>query len=62
MTTNGTVLVHRTMSLDGFVAGPEQMDRVFEHPAPPDAGDIMRAAGAIVAGRNTFAVGERDTG
>jgi dihydrofolate reductase len=61
--SNGTVLVHRTMSLDGYIAGPEhEMDWIFEHAAPEGARDVMLATGAIVAGRNTYGVGERDTG
>ena len=61
--TDGTVLVHRTMSLDGFIAGPEHdMDWIFGYTVSDAARDVMHATGAIVAGRNTFEVGERDTG
>ena len=61
--TEGTVLVHRTMSLDGFIAGPEhEMDWIFEHTAPDGAREVMLATGAIVAGRRSWAVGERDAG
>ena len=46
----GAVLVHRTMSLDGFVAGPEhEMDWIFEHPAGEGWEEIMEATGAIIA-------------
>ncbi len=56
----GAVLVHRTMSLDGFVAGPEhEMDWIFEHPASEGWEEIMEATGAIIAGRNSQAVNER---
>ena len=59
----GTVLVHRTMSLDGFIAGPEhEMDWIFEHTTPDGARDVMLATGAIIAGRRSYAVGERDAG
>jgi dihydrofolate reductase len=61
--TDGTVLVHRTMSLDGFIAGPgDDMGWIFEYPAPDGLGAIMRATGAILAGRRTYEVGRRDTG
>jgi dihydrofolate reductase len=60
---NAGVLVHRTMSLDGFIAGPEhEMDWVFEYPAPDDMDEIIEATGAILAGRRSYDVGECDTG
>ena len=63
MTTNGTVLVRRTMSPDGFIAGPQhEMDWIFEFVVPDGARDVMVRTGAIIAGRNTFRVGERDAG
>jgi dihydrofolate reductase len=59
----GKVVVHRTMSLDGFIAGPgDSMDWVFEYAAPDQAAEIMAATGAIIAGRRTYEVGQRDTG
>jgi dihydrofolate reductase len=62
-TMGGSVLVHRTMSLDGFIAGPEhEMDWIFEHPSPDGAREVMRATGAIVVGRRSFEVGRRDAG
>ena len=61
MTSN--VVWHTTMSLDGFIAGPNHtMDWVFEYPASPDAMKIMQLTGAMLAGRNTYDVGVRDTG
>jgi len=46
----GAVLVHRTMSLDGFVAGREhEMDWIFEHPAGEGWEEIMEATGAIIS-------------
>jgi dihydrofolate reductase len=61
--TNARVLVHRTMSLDGFIAGPaHEMDWIFEHGAPDGAREVMLATGAIVAGRNSYGVNESDTG
>jgi dihydrofolate reductase len=57
----GKVVVHRSMSLDGFVAGPDhEMDWIFEHAAPGEgAEEIMAATGAILSGRNTYEVGRR---
>jgi dihydrofolate reductase len=61
--TSATVLVHRTMSLDGFIAGPgHDMDWIFEHAVPQEGRDVMLSTGAIVAGRHTYDVGARDTG
>jgi dihydrofolate reductase len=60
----GIVLWHTTMSVDGFIAGPDHdMDWVFRY-AFDDAAveEVMRATGAILAGRNSFSVGERDAG
>jgi hypothetical protein len=59
--TSGSVLVHRTMSLDGFIAGPDhEMDWIFDYTAPESAREVMHSTGAIIAGRHTWAVGERD--
>jgi dihydrofolate reductase len=60
----GSVLWHVTMSLDGFIAGPGgQMDWVFEHAAPGAVvEEVIRTTGAILAGRRSYAVGERDAG
>src|SRR3954449_9530176 len=64
----GKVLVSATMSLDGFIAGPDDaMDWVFEHaPSGPDAeaeeasiAEVIAATGAILAGRGSYDVGVR---
>jgi dihydrofolate reductase len=60
---NGQVLVHRSMSLDGRIAGPEHaMDWIFTHPVSDAAMAVGQATGAIVAGRHAYDVGPRDTG
>ena len=55
---------HTTMSLDGFIAGPDHaMEWVFEYPEGPGdttVADVIRATGAILAGRNSYDVGERE--
>ncbi|HXM58228.1 MAG TPA: SRPBCC domain-containing protein [Candidatus Dormibacteraeota bacterium] len=60
---NGEVLWHVTMSLDGFIAGPgDAMDWIFETPPPgpnPTVDEIVRTAGAILAGRRTYDAGRR---
>jgi dihydrofolate reductase len=62
-TATGKVIVHRTMSLDGFIAGPgDSMDWIFEYATPDQAAEVMAATGAIIAGRRTYEVGQRDTG
>lgn len=59
----GKVVVNRAMSLDGFVAGPDDsMDWVFEYATPDQAGDVMAATGAMLCGRRTYDVGQRDAG
>lgn len=59
----GKVVVNRAMSLDGFVAGPDDsMDWVFEYATPDQFGDVMAATGAMLCGRRTYDVGERDAG
>ncbi len=58
---SGKVVVHRAMSLDGFIAGPEhEMDWIFEHTAPREgAEEVMAATGAMLSGRHTYDVGQR---
>ena len=58
---SGKVVVHRAMSLDGFIAGPEhEMDWIFEHTAPGEgAEEAMAATGAMLSGRHTYDVGQR---
>lgn len=61
--TEGKVIWHASMSVDGFIAGPEHtMDWIFEYDDPvPMAEEVMRATGAILAGRGSYDVGERST-
>ena len=58
-----TVLVHTTMSLDGFVAGPNhEMDWVFEHAEDVPAeliDEVIATTGAILSGRRGYEVGRR---
>lgn len=57
------VIWHVTMSLDGFIAGPgDAMDWVFEHWSGPSetANEVMEATGAIILGRRTYEVEDRD--
>jgi dihydrofolate reductase len=59
----GNVVVQAAMSLDGFIAGPEHsMDWVFEYTTPAEIPDLIKATGAMLSGRNTYDVGERDAG
>lgn len=60
---DGKVVVNRAMSLDGFIAGPgHATDWIFEHVSPADFPDIIQATGAMLAGRRTYEVGQRDAG
>ena len=61
----GKVVVNRSMSLDGFIAGPgHTMDWGAGRPladfvAPEDLQEIAAATGAMLVGRRTWDVGER---
>jgi len=61
----GIVLVHTTVSLDGFTAGPNHgMDWIFDSRLLPNEPieaieDVIRTTGAILAGRGTYDVGRR---
>jgi dihydrofolate reductase len=53
------VIWHVTMSLDGFIAGPDDaMDWVFEMESAPSAmaDEVMKTTGAILAGRRWYDV------
>jgi dihydrofolate reductase len=52
------------MSLDGFIAGPDDaMDWVFEYTEPSATVEYVKGSiGAILAGRGSYDVGRRDAG
>ena len=58
----GKVLWHVTMSLDGFIADPDDaMDRVFEYSEPDKTADeVIRTTGSVLAGRRSYDVGRRE--
>jgi dihydrofolate reductase len=57
---NGKVVVNRSMSLDGFIAGPgDAMDWVFDFVAPDEFPEIAAATGAMLIGRRTYEVANR---
>ena len=57
---SGKVVVNRSMSLDGFIAGPDDtMDWVFDFVAPDEFPEIAAATGAMLIGRRTYQVGKR---
>lgn len=59
---SGKVVVNRSMSLDGFIAGPGgAMDWIFDFVAPDAAWlvEIAAATGAMLIGRQTDEVGSR---
>jgi len=63
MPAGGRVVVQAAMSLDGFIAGPDHdMDWVFEFTTPEEFPDIVAAAGAMLSGRRSYDVGQRDAG
>jgi len=56
----GKVVVNRSMSLDGFIAGPgDTMNWVFDFMAPDAFPEIAAATGAMLIGRRTYDVGRR---
>ena len=58
------VVWHVTMSLDGFIAGPDDaMDWVFDYFSEgtnETAGEVIEATGAIIMGRHTYEVEDRN--
>ncbi|MHB1432592.1 MAG: dihydrofolate reductase family protein [Streptosporangiaceae bacterium] len=53
----GKVVVNRSMSLDGFIAGPgDAMDWIFDFIAPDEFPEIAAATGAMLIGRRTYEV------
>src|SRR5258706_14738594 len=65
ITGSGKVVVNRSMSLDGFIAGPgHRMDWGGGRPladfvAPGDVAEIAAATGAMLIGRRTWEVGSK---
>ena len=54
----GKVVVNRSMSLDGFIAGPgHAMNWIFDFMAPDAFPEIAAATGAMLVGRRTYEVG-----
>lgn len=54
------VVVNRSMSLDGFIAGPDDaMDWIFDFVAPDEFPEVAAATGAMLIGRRTWDVGNR---
>jgi len=64
-TQSGKVVVNRSMSLDGFIAGPGHSmswgegRRLPDFIAPEDLGAIAAATGAMLIGRRTWEVGSK---
>ena len=59
---NGKVVVNRSMSLDGFIAGPgHAMDWIFDFVAPDAAWltETAAATGAMLIGRGTYEAARR---
>jgi dihydrofolate reductase len=58
MSEAGKVVVNRSMSLDGFIAGPDHaMDWVVEYAM--EFPEVMAATGAMLIGRGTYDVARR---
>jgi dihydrofolate reductase len=59
---SGKVVVYRSMSLDGFIAGPgDAMDWIFDFVRPGEdwQAEIAATTGAMLVGRRTDEVGDR---
>lgn len=61
-TATGTVIWHVVMSLDGYIAAPgDDMQWIFELGGPNDTADEKaRTTGAIIMGRRTYEIEDRD--
>ncbi len=61
MVKSGKVIWSVTMSLDGFIAGPnDEMDWVFQYNDPnPLVEELILSTGAVLAGRHSYDVGTR---
>ena len=58
MSEEGKIVVNRSMSLDGFIAGPDHaMDWVMEYPV--EFPEVMAATGAMLIGRGTYDAARR---
>jgi dihydrofolate reductase len=56
----GKVVVNRAMSLDGFIAGPDDaMDWIMEYLRDDRFPEVMQATGAMLIGRGTYEVSKR---
>jgi dihydrofolate reductase len=59
----GNVFVHTMMSLDGFIAGPnDDMSWVFRHAGDMPSGlvdEVIARTGAVLGGRRVYDVGRR---
>jgi dihydrofolate reductase len=56
------VLYHVTMSLDGFIAGPEhsmEWMKVADSGPQPEGMEVARTSGAALAGRHGYEIGRR---
>src|SRR5215207_7153494 len=59
-TARGKVVVNRSISIDGFIAGPgDSMDWIFEFGVPEATAEIAAGTGAMLIGRRTYDVGKR---
>jgi len=55
------VSTHMTMSLDGFIAGPDDaMEWVFEYDEPAGIDDVIASTGALLVGHNTYMIGFKE--
>jgi dihydrofolate reductase len=59
-TGTGKVVVNRAMSLDGFIAGPDDaMDWILDLMSAAAFPEVMAATGAMLIGRGTYEVGKQ---
>ena len=57
---SGQVVVNRSMSLDGFIAGPgDAMGWIFDFVASDDFTEVAAATGAMLIGRRTYEVAKK---
>jgi dihydrofolate reductase len=53
----GKVVIHATVSLDGFITGPhDELDWVFKYGSDKMADDVVKDTGAVVLGKRTYEI------
>ncbi len=53
----GKIIIHATMSMDGFIAGPDdEIDWIFKYKDDEMVDKVMKDIGADILGKRTFEI------